>query len=257
MIKCYVIPPIQHLDLIKEGDSAFCLAQLYIRDRKYREYFQTLKSEGWWITMDSGIGDHDPVTQDELFDAMKDLLPSEVIPVDTLFDKDQTITNLFDFKNRMECEGLNNEIQIFGVPQGNTFEEWVDCYKILLAIPEVCTIGMSKLSIPWVVSRSINDKNIGRDRNVMYDFLKNSNLIDKPLHFLGAGEPEEFLHYKDDPFVRSTDSCFAVWSAMNSVSFKEGYIRIPTPKDYFKRSMDKPSINLSIDNVNYLKNILS
>lgn len=259
MIQCCITPPVSNLSLIREGDAAFCLAQLYVKYSLYREYFKRLRDEGWWIILDSGMGDHNPVMQDELFDVTLDLLPHEVIPVDTLFSKDKTLTNVFDFYDRLRREGVDDIVQIMGVPQGNTFDEWVECYKVMLSSPEVKVIGMSKLSIPWVVSRSCNDQNIGRDRNVMYDFLRNSQLIGKPLHFLGVGEFDEFLHYKSDPFIRSTDSCFTVWSAMNGVRFsrEQFYGRIPTPKDYFERHMDDRAISLSIDNIKFFREILA
>ena len=162
----YIIPPSSNLDLIRLGQRAFCLTQLYVKNEEYRKYFQQLKSEGWWITMDSGIGDHNPVTQDVLFEAMKDLMPSEVIPVDTLFNKYETLQNLDDFIKRLIQESLLDKVEIFACPQGQTKEEWLECYTEMLSNPHVKTIGMSKLAIPYTWNgNASNDQGITEARH--------------------------------------------------------------------------------------------
>ena len=256
-MKTFVIPPVSQLQLIDYGDHYFCLTQLYIKHAHYREFFKQKVADGKFVLLDNGIGDGTPITQDVLYEVTKDLMPSEVIPLDTLFDSRRTLENVFDFINRLRDDNLLDKIDIFAVAQGNTFDEWIYCYKALLSIEEVKTIGMSKLSIPWVVSRSTKDTNIGRDRNVMYDFLKNSGLIQKSLHMLGSGGVDEYEHYKGDPFVRSSDSCVAVWSAMNGISFDESYKRIPTPKNYFDLEINEQAVALAIENIRIFKDILS
>lgn len=256
-IDFYVIPPLSELELMENGDRFFCLAQLYKKDEKYREFFKQKLAEGKWVTLDNGTGDNDAISQDELFEIMLELMPSEVIPLDVLFNKDETLSNVKNFIERLRSVNLEDKIEIFACPQGNTFNEWVDCYIQLSNLKEVKTIGMSKLAIPWVMSGSKNDQNIARDRNNMFDFLEESGLLKKQLHFLGAGEPKEFLHYKDSVFVRSTDSCFTCWSAMNNISFDEEYRRIPTPKDYFQRTMTEEQIALAKENISILSKYLN
>lgn len=187
----YTIPVSNQLELIKLGDRAFCLTQLYIKDENYRNYFKQLKKDGWWITMDSGVGDHDPVDQDTLFEAMKDLMPSEVIPVDTLFNKEETIANLEDFIIRMRKEDLLDKIEIFGCPQASTLEGWMECYIYMLNHPLVKTIGLSKITVPKVFMNSLNDVNIMESRHECVDVLLENDLVRKPLHFLGMGNPSE------------------------------------------------------------------
>lgn len=259
-MKCYVIPPVENLELIKLGDSAFCLTQLYVKHKKYREYFQQLKSEGWWITMDSGIGDHDPVTQTVLFEAMKDLMPSEIIPVDTLFNKVETINNMDGFIERMKREDLIDKVEIFGCPQGSTKEEWIDCYVDFLANPYIKTIGMSKLALPKVFMDSTGDINIMEARHMAVKYLLDNNLISKPLHFLGMGDPREMIMYLrlDNPLFRSTDSCNSIWSAMNNICWDcKQFKRIKTPKDYFERIITEEQLILAKENINWFKNLLN
>lgn len=253
----YIIPPVNHLGLMHEGGRYFCLAQLYRKHEHYRDFFKQRVSEGKWVTLDSGIGDHNPVTQKDLYEVTIDLMPSEVIPLDTLYNARNTFDNVVSFINQLKADGHQEKIRILAVPQGNTFDQWMQCYHNLLLLPEVNTIGMSKLSIPWVISHSEGDKNIARDRNVMFDYLTNTRALRKSLHFLGAGEPWEFKHYINSPFVRSTDSCFTVWSGMNMVSFRSEYKRIPTPRDYFDRTITEEQMLVVRDNIINFRHLIS
>ena len=251
----YVIPPRAHAELMDLGDRYFCLAQQYQKDETYRQFFKERVQQGKWVTLDNGVGDHDFISQDELFDIMIDLQPSEVIPLDVLKNGKQTFVNAVEFILRMKKEGLQN-IEVLAVPQGNTLDEWLECYVQLSNLSEVSTLGMSKLAIPWVISQSTHDRNIGRDRNQMMDILKEEKLFRKQLHFLGAGEPTEFVHYINNPFVRSTDSCFTIWSGSNNVRFDDNYQRIPTPKNYFDLILNENQLSLAKENIEIFRKIL-
>lgn len=255
-IDFYIIPPRAHLELMDLGIRYFCLAQQYKKDENYRHFFKQKVAEGKWVTLDNGVGDHDFISQDELFEFVKDLRPSEVIPLDVLKDGDQTFRNTVEFILRMKEEKIEG-VEIFAVPQGDTLDEWLDCYIKLSNLSEVKTIGMSKLAIPWVISGSTGDMNIGRDRNMMYDILESEGLLKKQLHFLGAGEFAEFAHYKGSLYVRSTDSCFTVLSGYYGVKFDENYKRIPTPRNYFDLILDENQLSLAKENIEIFKNILN
>lgn len=255
-IKFCVIPPNSALELMDLGNFYFCLTQIYVKNEEYRNFFKARKAEGKFVIMDCGIGDGDPVTQDVLFEAMKDLMPSEIIPLDVLKDGDATFRNAVEFILRMKEEGLLGKIQVLACPQGDTLEEWLECYIKLSNLKEVDTIGMSKIGIPWVVSRSIKDQNIARDRNVIFDYLTNEELLRKPMHFLGAGSMEEYAHYKGSPYVRSSDSCFSVWLGMNGIKFEPGHKRIPTPRDYFEREISLDQMVVVKENIATFRSLL-
>lgn len=253
----YVIPPNAHLELMNEGNRYFCLAQIYYSNETYRNFFKQKVKEGKWVTLDNGAGDHALITEDILFECMKDLMPSEVIPPDFLFDKDKTIEGLCSFINRMAKEDLTDKVEIFGCPQGSNFEEWVECYTFMLNHPAVKTIGMSKLALPYAVFRTKDDSNIKEARNLVYSYLFNKGLLKKPLHFLGMGDPTEFEHYTKG-FARSTDSCNTVWSAMNNICFDKGdFTRIKTPHDYFDRTIAESEQEQALKNIDFLRDIVS
>lgn len=245
---CYIISPIKNLELMELGDRIFVLAQLYLKSEKYRDFVKRQKELGKFITLDNGAGDFDLVTEEALFECVEDLLPNEVVAPDVLFDKEQTLKNFHSFREKLSAFP---DVNLFGCPQGDTFWDWLDCYLEMSNYADV--IGLSKITIPWVVLRLKNDRGIAHSRNLVYSFLKERDLIKKPIHLLGAGEPWEFSLYYEDRLMRSTDSCFTVWSAMNGISFEKNFERIPTPKDYFYREVQSEAFSLAMENVKYLK----
>ena len=254
----YVIPPLNHLDLMNEGDRFFCLAQLYIKDHNYREFFKKKVAQGKWVTLDNGAGDHDLISEDVLISVAEDLMPSEVIPPDVLFNGIATIRNLESFIGKMKERNLLGKIEIFACPQGINKEEWLFVYKYMLYHPNVTTLGFSKIAVPYAFLLKKDDQMIMEARHLAYDTLKAQGLIQKPIHCLGAGDPREFLHYKSDPLMRSTDSCFSVWSAMNNISWSDGnYARIKTPRDYFDRTISEKEEALVYKNIFWFRDLVS
>lgn len=250
----YVIPPLSHLHLMNKGDRFFCLAQLYINNKEYRDFFHKKREEGAWITLDNGAGDHDLVTEEALINVALDLQPNEVIPPDVLFDGVKTIRNLESFIELMKEKRLLNKVKVFACPQGKNKEEWLFVYDYMLYHPHVDVIGFSKIAVPYAFLGAKNDTLIKESRHMVYDYLKAKGKIIKPIHCLGAGDPREFEYYKNDPLMRSTDSCFSVWSGMNKVVWEEeNFIRIPTPKDYFTRDIDPECFPAIASNIEWLR----
>ena len=253
----YVIPPLNRLDLIEKGDRVFVLSQLWKKSQEYRDFIFKMKEQGKWITLDNGAGDHDTTTTEmDLIQICKELEPNEVIPIDLLFDKETTILNLDRFISLLKSEGLEH-IEIFACPQGKDKEDWFECYKYMLDKEEVKTIGLSKITVPYIYGTGKNDQGIMEGRQLCFKELKELDLIRKPIHCLGAGDPREFMMYLNHPLMRSTDSCFSVWSGMNKVNWEEGdFTRIPTPKEYFDIEVKEEDEQLILSNINFLKKVL-
>jgi hypothetical protein len=237
----------------------FGLAHLYVQYEHYRDFLKARKKEGYFITMDNSAAEKALVTEDILIEVVRDLMPHEVISPDHLFDKDNTIKSLNSFVKRMKQEELYGKVEIFAVPQGGTKEEWLDCYNYMLIHPDVHTIGMSKLGIPHAfLGQAKDDQGIMEARHECVDLLLQADLIKKPLHFLGMGNPLEMKKYValNNPLFRSTDSCNSVWSAMCGISWEHGdYRRIKTPHNYFEQKMSEANIELAISNIEFFHEI--
>lgn len=257
-MKFCVIPPLSNPELMREGEMVFVLVQHYLRNEKYRNYVKQLKAEGMWIIADNGMGDYETVTLQELLEATKDLMPNEIIPLDTLFDTEATLSDLNKFIEMMEEADLLDKVDIFAVAQGATKEDWLYCYKQMLANPNVKTIGLSKIGVPYAWGMAGEDQGIMEGRHACYDELMEAGLIQKPIHCLGAGDPREFLKYKNNPLMRSTDSCFSVWAGMSDISWKDGdFTRIKTPKDYFHRTVGLAQEAIALSNIEFLRQIVT
>lgn len=254
----YVISPISNMEPMKLGDRIFVLAHLWMQYPKYREFIYNLIDEDIdrWITLDCSAAERALVTEDVLIQVCHELMPSEVIAPDVLFNKDETIKNALAFKVRMEKEGLLDAIDIFFCPQGKTKEDWLGAYEWGLKQDWISTIGFSKIAVPqaWLPDWK-DDQGIMEARHMAYDYLKEKGLLLKPIHCLGQGSPLEFSYY-DHPAMRSTDSVFPILAAAHGQDFtKDPITRIATPHDFLE-TYDMTQINMDLveSNVEFLKN---
>lgn len=247
MMRVFITPPINHLELSELGDNNFyILGQLYKRDEKYREYTKKAIEDGRFTILDSGVGDEGEVlTNEELFQLTLEIEPNEVIPLDVLYDSTQTLINFNQFLEWLKearAKGKLLNTTILACPQGKNWEAWYDCYKFFMWNKYVSCIGMSKKAIPHIM----NTDNIAFARNKVVSKLKAYNSLSKPLHFLGQGDPKEFIPYKNEKIFRSTDSCYPILAAINGQDIEkvEKFERIPTPSDYFEKKSKKSKWNL-------------
>ena len=253
----YVISPLSNLEPMKLGDRLFVLAHLWVQSEEYRNFIYERMDEDieCWITLDNSAAERALVTEDVLIQVVKELAPSEVIAPDVLFDKDATIANAIKFRDRLEAEDLLDTTDIFFCPQGKTKEDWLEAYKWGLEQDWIQTIGFSKIAIPqaWLTDWK-DDQGIKESRHMAYDYLKEQNLLLKPIHCLGQGDPTEFAYY-DHPAMRSTDSVFPVLAASHGQDFNVDHTtRIPTPHNFLETyDMSQIDMELVKSNVEFLK----
>jgi queuine/archaeosine tRNA-ribosyltransferase len=255
----YVIAPMYNLSLMEQGDCIFVLAHLWLQSEKYRTFILEQKKSFKRITLDNSAAERALVEDSDLIKICLELMPHEVIAPDVLFDSKKTLKNLSSFVEKMRKVDLLGKINIFAVPQGNTREEWLDCYQKMLENEHVSVIGLSKIAVPKVFCETVlDDQNIKEGRHIAYDFLRENNLLNKPIHCLGQGDPTEFLYY-DHPMMRSTDSVYPVFAANKELSFEEmienkDFTRIPTPHDYLLHgNLDETNEKLALKNIEFLQ----
>ncbi len=248
----YVISPVSNLEPMRLGDRIFVLAHLWVQYKDYREFIYQLIDEepDRWITLDNSAAERALVTEDILIEICKELIPSEVIAPDVLFDKDATIANAIKFRDRLEKEGLLDTIDIFFCPQGKTKQDWLEAYEWGINQDWINTIGFSKIAVPqaWLPNWK-DDQGIKEARHMAYDYLKENGLLVKPIHCLGQGSYTEFAYY-DHPMMRSTDSVYPVLAAAHGVDFtKDSETRIPTPHNFLE-TFDMSGVDVSLVNSN-------
>jgi hypothetical protein len=268
----YVIPGLYDLDLMDhaKGNRYYCLAHFYMQYEHYRDFFKQAKQDGKFITLDNSAAEKEIVTEQALLDIVDDLQPSEVIPPDVLFDKERTIVNFYSFMNKME-EKNRSQVDIFACPQGSTKKQWIECYRRMIDHPRVTVIGLSKISVPKcfsTITEDDQDVNIKEGRHACVYYLNTRGSITKPLHFLGMGDPTEYLYYQSPIFhdvrylFRSTDSCYSVLAAVKEVDFeverrRDGCIRrIKTTNDFYEHDLNEFEKELAIRNIQFLNKML-
>ncbi|RLG12942.1 hypothetical protein DRN69_06310 [Candidatus Pacearchaeota archaeon] len=253
----YVIPPVKYQYLSHLGDRYFCLAQLYVKYKSYRKFFLDRKKEGRFITLDNGAAERSLVTEEVLLNVVKELQPNEVIAPDILFNKEKTILSLENFIFKMKKLGYLKYTKIFGCPQGSNKKEWISAYKYMLSKKEVSVIGLSKIAVPYCWLGATNDKKIAESRIKCVQYLEDNNLLKKPIHCLGMGNPTEFVFYKYIKQIRSTDSCYTILAAYNNINFLEGnFTRIKTPHNYFSyNQLSRKVLKNVIDNVAFMRQV--
>ena len=254
MMDVYVISPLSNLEPMKLGQRIFALAHLWVQSAEYRAFILDRKEEGYWITLDNSAAERALVTEDILIQICRELMPDEVIAPDVLFDRELTVRNAINFRNRMEDEGLLGTIDIFFCPQGRNKEHWLDAYIWALHQPWINVIGFSKIAVPNAfLDNYTDDQGIKEARHMAYDYLKQRDLLLKPIHCLGQGDPTEFAYY-DDPMMRSTDSVYPVLAASLRQDFTIDHTtRTPTPHNFLETfDMSNVDMELVKSNVQFL-----
>lgn len=253
MKQVFFIPPIKHMEFSELGtNNLFVLGQYYVTNLEYKKYVLKAKKDGRFLILDNGVDDHGVVLENkDIFEIAKELRPNEVIPTDNLFDCDSTIKNTEQMIRLLRTNNIE-DVNVFMCPQGNDFDNWLECYKYALSNEDVKTIGMSKKTLPKIIYGVCNDTNIASARNKVFDYLLKNNLIKKDLHFLGSEGPDEYRHYKGCEYVRSTDSCVAILQGINNIKFSDrDYRRLETPSNYF--DLDIENKETVLYNINYFK----
>jgi hypothetical protein len=176
-------------------------------------------------------------------------------PLKTLFQVEQTIAYLQDFEHNTGISWESLNINLMGVPQGKTEEEWLNCAKIMSRYPQIKTLGIPKHIIWWTNSHG---------RYQLIDQLAASNWTPKELHLLGCwSSPMEVIwtQMKIDkgecPEIRGVDSSIAAVYAKLGKRLDE----MDSPEDtnvgasleFEKETF--PDISLLQKNIKYWQNI--
>ena len=253
----YVISPVSNLEPMRLGQRIFVLAHLWVQFPAYRLFIKKLIEEDprRWITLDNSAAERALVTEDVLIDVCHELIPHEVIAPDVLYNKEETIRNAIAFRNRMEKEGLFGKVDIFFCPQGDTKADWLEAYEWGINQDWIDVIGLSKIAVPhaWLPNQG-EDQGIKEARHRCYDYLKENELLKKPIHCLGQGSYMEFAYYTH-PMMISTDSVYPVPAAVHGIDFRIDFeTRIPTPHNFLE-TFDMAGVDMALveSNVRKLK----
>jgi hypothetical protein len=201
------------LDLMKYAykwnDYDYCLPHLIDKYSEYKEFFYYSRTHGnRFIIMDNGLFEGVLHTTEDLLEKINLVRPDIFIVPDAWNDSNTTLVNakswMINYKQHLP-EGVN----LMAVCQGNDMTELTTTYQTLVDLGYT-HIAFNHSSIAY------QHEYTGMDhlKASMYgrmEFIRRlvaSGTIRKSYyhHLLGCSLPQEFMSYKDWPFIKSVDT---------------------------------------------------
>jgi len=214
-------------DLFKDAQSVtdgdYCLVHLTEEDEGYKKLFVDAIAQGREVILDNSIFELEEAFDMQKFhEATCDLKPTWYIIPDALEDLAATIYNAYTWKEFYADKTPGKSI---GVVQGKTYEQIVDCYKVL---DETVNVDMIAISFDYSLYRKMvphSNKLVSwmMGRVALLGKLEADGIINKnkPHHLLGCGLPQEGLYYRDKEWIYSMDTSNPVVHAIKNVRYKE------------------------------------
>lgn len=242
-MKLCVITPTSHLDLAGYGNGIHMALTHLTENDDYCRAYQRYRNKGEYIILDNSAFEMEQ--QGKGLDPLPVLIAArkigvdEVIATDVLLKGSETVKSTRNFVTEYQ-KFYSEEIRlgkpvpkIMAVPQGNTIEEWTDCYIQLLATPGVNVIGFSKIAVPVAFggpkARKVSG-GVTQSRLKLYEYLSNSKLWPSQIfshqniqiHLLGgdnwSGHEIQTIN-KLRYVIRSNDTSAPVWYGANGIAF--------------------------------------
>ena len=190
------------------NDYDYCLPHLLDKYLQYRIYFQKSSLDGRFIIMDNGLFEGVEHTTEDLIEKINLIIPDVFIVPDAWNDSAATIRNAKEWMNN-HIYKLPEGVNLMAVCQGESLGELVITYQTLL------DLGYTHIAFNHS-SCAYFEMYPGLDplKAQMYgrmEFIRRlveTETINKRVyhHLLGCSLPQEFMSYKDWPFIQSVDT---------------------------------------------------
>ena len=192
-------------------DGDYCLPHLVDQYEQYRLYFQKARLDKRFIIMDNGLFEGVVHTTEDLLSKINLIRPNIFIVPDAWNDSALTLVNAKSWMMNHKPH-LPEGVELMAVCQGEDMGELITTYQTLLDLG-YRHIAFNHSSIAYQhYYLDISSRN--PLRAAMYgrmEFIRKlvaTNTIDKNVyhHLLGASLPQEYMCYKDWPFIKSGDT---------------------------------------------------
>jgi len=221
------VPLVMLKESLNFNDYQYCLVHLLEESKSYLKHFEECRDNKIPVLLDNSLFElGEAFTNDRFAKFIRILKPNQYVIPDVFNDYRGTIRNVLKWKESGYFEEFK-ESESIGVIQGNTYEEYVKCYKSLdesgvdvLAI----SFGYDYYSLknPYI------DKNQARmfGRITLINRLIKDKVINpkKKHHLLGAGLPQEFMFYKHPKFhfIKQLDTSSPIIHGMHNIRYMQG-----------------------------------
>ena len=219
----------------KMTDGDYCLVHLLEESEEYKNAFLDAVKQGRTVILDNSIFELGEAFDGDLFAKWIEILkPTYYIIPDVFNDSQQTINNFNDWVNNYS--GLPGKMM--AVAQGNTEDEFIECYKYLVDKVDKIAISFcynflkhSKISTKHAVYDEFFS--IMANRQALLSNMLKRDIINKnkPHHLLGCTLPQEFKAYKNYQWIDSIDTSNPVVAGLMGIKYTEdGLTTKPTQK---------------------------
>lgn len=228
-MKLAIIAPTNLLDSCARLSSYhLVLAHEYLNNEEYRNFYNERSDFGDEIILDNGAFENgESLLASALLEIAKELKPTTVIMPDFRFDMVSTIK-----ATQMAVDIFGNtNMRLMGVPQGNSLEEVIMCYKQLLELQEIDSIG---------IYEEIGEVTGLGTRIDFCNYLEVNKLIDKSIYYHALGMEENIsdaLALNQFKWLEGIDSAKPVVYGLHTMSVinPENFIKYPhRPNGYFE-----------------------
>lgn len=223
-MKVAIITPTKHLDLtLLYGNSYhMVLAQRFISDPVYKDFYLAQKNTGATVILDNGACElKSSIENKTLRNVALELKPDYLVLPDVLDDSEQTYKRSTDFiDENQDLKDLG--IKYIAVTQGTNNDEWLDCFYAWLRSDQVDVIGISNV-------KAMNTDNIdGFNRKNAIEILIRSGRYkgQKEIHILGLGDSGhiEIAQLEGYNFIEGVDTSAPIVHGASGIKFENGKV---------------------------------
>jgi hypothetical protein len=215
--------PIQILQLSETfNDYDYCLPHLLDQYPDYEIYFRKAKQKGRYIIMDNSLHElGEAYNTDRLLYWVNELKPNEFIVPDVWENATRSARNAKEWS----FVELPTEVTKVAVVQGKTQTEFATTYQTYkwLGYKKIAfSYGASWFAETFQHPNPYVAKMVGRLKTITK--LYNTNVIADTdnVHLLGCNLPQEFLYYKNFPFIKTIDTSNPVIHGLEGIRYSEG-----------------------------------
>jgi len=208
------------------NDYDYCLPHLIDKYLQYRIYFQKASLDNRFIIMDNGLFEGIEHTTEDLIEKINLIIPDVFIVPDAWNDSALTLVNAKSWMMNYKSQ-LPEGVELMAVCQGKTISDLMATYQTLLDLGYK-HIAFNHSSIAYQEMYPEN-KGLKASMYGRMEFIRRlvaTNTIDKSAyhHLLGCSLPQEFVAYKDWPFIKSCDTSNPILVGAEGVRYGDGGI---------------------------------
>jgi hypothetical protein len=140
-MKTATILPTKYLPFLADETYHMCLAHLIGSDEQYTRFYADMAKKGRYVIMDNGVIEGDPRPIEEIVKKATMIKANEIVLPDVYMNMEATLEKTY---NAIKYVKGNFPFKLMGVPQGKTFDEWLQCAEAMVLL-DIDVIGIPKV----------------------------------------------------------------------------------------------------------------